>query len=117
MRGFLILSLTTCLALAGCQSKQAQLTQLNTDYKTAHQQYVNDCIAPAQGGTDAYFKGTQPKVATPQEEAAHNQKCTQELQHVTTLEQQIAVISNRTSRQLHITSPALRRQSHEAAFS
>ena len=93
MRGRFILLLATCLTLAGCQDKQAQLAQLNADYKTAHQQYVNDCIAPAQGGSDAYFKGTPPKVATPQEEAAHNQKCTQELQHLTTLEQQIAVIS------------------------
>lgn len=93
MRGFLILSLVTCFALVGCQGKQVRLAQLNADYKTAHQQYVNDCIAPVQGGTDAYFKGTQPKVATPQEEATHNQKCAQELQHVTTLEQQIAVIS------------------------
>ena len=93
MRCLLILFIVSCFTLAGCQGKQAQLTQLNAEYKTAHQQYVNDCIAPAQGGTDAYFKGTQPKVATPQEEAAHNQKCTQELQHVTTLEQQIAVMS------------------------
>ena len=93
MRRFLMLSFVGCFALAGCQGKQARLSQLNADYKTAHQQYVNDCIAPLQGGTNAYFKGTQPKVATPQEEAAHNQKCTQELQHVTTLEQQIAVIS------------------------
>ena len=93
MRRALMLSLVACFALAGCQGKQVRLAQLNADYKTAHQQYVNDCIAPAQGGTDAYFKGEKPKVATPQEEAAHNQKCAQELQHVSTLEQQIAVIS------------------------
>jgi hypothetical protein len=93
MRGVLMLLLATCFALTGCQGNQARLTQLNADYKTAHQQYVNDCIAPAQGGTDAYFKGEKPKVATPQEEAAHNQKCAQELQHVSSLEQQIAVIS------------------------
>jgi hypothetical protein len=93
MRRALMLSLVACFALAGCQGRRVRLGQLNADYKTAHQQYVNDCIAPAQGGTDAYFKGTKPKVATPQEEAAHNQKCTQELQHVATLEQQIAVIS------------------------
>jgi hypothetical protein len=93
MRRFFVLSIAVCFALAGCQGKQSRLAQLNADYKTAHQQYVNDCIAPAQGGTDAYFKGEKPKVATPQEEVAHNQKCAQELQHVSTLEQQIAVIS------------------------
>jgi hypothetical protein len=93
MRPFLFLFIAGCFALAGCQGKQAQLSKLNAEYQTAHQQYVNDCIAPAQGGTDAYFKGDKPKVATPQEEAAHNQKCAQELAQTKTLEQQIAAIS------------------------
>ena len=94
MRYFTITLAFACFVLAGCQNgNQAQLAQLNTQYKTANQQYHNDCIAPAQGGTDAYFKGTQPKVATPQEEATHNQKCAQELQQVKGLEQQIAALS------------------------
>jgi len=93
MRSMLTILLSSCIFLAGCQGKQVRLTQLNAQYKTLHQQYVNDCIAPMQGGTDAYFKGEKPKVATPQEEAAHNQKCAQELAQVKTLEQQIAVLS------------------------
>ena len=93
MRPISTLLLSSCIVLAGCQGKQTRLTQLNTQYKTLHQQYVNDCIAPMQGGTDAYFKGEKPKVATPQEEAAHNQKCAQELAQIKMLEQQIAVLS------------------------
>jgi hypothetical protein len=38
------------------------------------------------------LKGEAPKVPTPQEEAAHNQKCAQELQQVTALEQQIEAL-------------------------
>jgi len=82
-----------CMSLTGCQGKQAGLAQLNAEYKTDNQQYFDDCIAPAQGGTDTYFKGAKPKIATPQEEAAHNQKCAQELKNVTALEQQIAALS------------------------
>jgi hypothetical protein len=93
MRSIFTLLLSSCIVLAGCQGKQARLTQLNTQYKTVHQQYVNDCIAPMQGGTDAYFKDAKPKVASPQEEAAYNQKCAQELAQTKTLEQQIAVLS------------------------
>ncbi len=89
----LTISFLSCIFLAGCQSKQVRLAQLNTQYKTVNQQYFNDCIAPMQGDTDAYFKGTKPKVVPPQEVEAHNQKCAQELRQVTTLEQQMADLS------------------------
>ncbi len=93
MRLILTLLFSSCSVLAGCQGKQARLAQLNAKYKTLHQQYFNDCIAPMQGGTDTYFKGEKPKVASPKEEAAHNGKCAQELGRVTTIEQQIAMLS------------------------
>jgi len=38
---------------------------------------------------DAYFKGTKPKIPTPQEEAAQQQKCKQEAQHAGELQQQL----------------------------
>jgi hypothetical protein len=91
-----IAALLTCLILAGCQGnqeKEAKLAQLQAEYKTVNKQYNDDCMAPAYGNGDAYFKGTKPKIATPQEEAAHNQKCAQELKQVTALEQQIAAAS------------------------
>lgn len=94
MRSFLTIACVACIVLSGCQGKKARLAQLNAQYKTANRQYVNDCIAPNQGGTDSYFKSTKPKVASPQEEAAHNQKCAQELKQVTAIEQQIAALSN-----------------------
>jgi hypothetical protein len=93
MRLILTLLFSSCIVLAGCQGKQARLAQLNAQYKTLHQQYFNDCIAPMQGGTDAYFKGEKPKVVSPKEEAAHDQKCAQELEQVTTLGQQMAALS------------------------
>jgi len=90
--------LLACLALAGCQDnkeKQAELTQLQAEYKSTNKQYNDDCIAPNYGaaGANDYFKGAKPKTAKPQEEAAHKQKCDQELKQVTALEQQIAAAS------------------------
>lgn len=81
--------------LAGCQNRHAQLERLQAEYATANKQYNADCIAPAYGakGAEAYLKGTQPKVPTPQEEAAHNKRCDQELKQVTSLEQRIAALS------------------------
>lgn len=91
-----IAALLASFVLAGCQSsqeKQARIAQLQAEYKTANKQYNDDCITPAYGNGDAYFKGTKPTTATPQEEAAHNQKCAQELKQVTALEQQMTAAS------------------------
>jgi hypothetical protein len=94
MRRFLTLSILFWIALAGCESKQAKIDKLEVQYKPLNTQYNKDCIAPAFGakGAESYFKGEAPKVPTPQEEAAHNQKCAQELQQVTALEQQIEAL-------------------------
>ena len=94
MRRFLMLSIVFSVALVGCESKQAKIDKLEAQYKPLNTQYNKDCIAPAFGakGADSYFKGEAPKVPTPQEEAAHNQKCAQELQQVTALEQQIEAL-------------------------
>jgi hypothetical protein len=88
-------ALTLCIVFAGCENKQVKLDKLQADYKAANKQYTDDCIAPAMGaaGASDYLKGTKPKIASPQEEAAHQQKCAQELKQVTALEQQIAAIS------------------------
>jgi hypothetical protein len=94
MRRFLMLSIVFSIALVGCESKQAKIDKLQAQYKPLNTQYNKDCIAPAFGakGAESYFKGEAPKVPTPQEEAAHNQKCSQELQQVTALEQQIEAL-------------------------
>jgi hypothetical protein len=94
MRRFLVLSVVLCVALIGCESRQAKIAKLQAEYKPINTQYNNDCIAPAYGakGAEAYFKGATPKVPTPQEEAAHNQRCAQELRQVTALEQQIEAL-------------------------
>ncbi len=90
-----IAALFASFLVAGCQNRHAQLERLQAEYKTANRQYNADCIAPAYGakGAEAYLKGTQPKVPTSQEEAAHNKRCAQELNQVTSLEQQIAALS------------------------
>ena len=94
MRRFLMLTIVFSIALVGCESKQAKIDKLEAQYKPLNTQYKKDCIAPAFGaeGSGSYFKGEKPKVPTPQEEAAHNQKCAQELQQVTALEQQIEAL-------------------------
>ena len=94
MRRFLMLSIVFSITLVGCESKQAKIDKLQAQYKPLNAQYNKDCIAPAFGakGAESYFKGETPKVPTPQEEAAHNQKCAQELQQVTALEQQIEAL-------------------------
>jgi hypothetical protein len=94
MRRFLMLSIVLSIALVGCESKQAKIDKLQAQYKPLNTQYNKDCIAPAFGakGAESYFKGEKPKVPTPQEEAAHNQKCAQELQQITALEQQIEAL-------------------------
>ena len=94
MRRFLTLSILFGITLVGCESKQAKIDKLEAQYKPLNMQYNKDCIAPAFGakGAESYLKGEAPKVPTPQEEAAHNQKCAQELQQVTALEQQIEAL-------------------------
>ena len=94
MRRFLMLSIVFSITLVGCESKQAKIDKLQAQYKPLNTQYNKDCIAPAFGakGAESYFKGEKPKVPTPQEEVAHNQKCAQELQQVTALEQQIEAL-------------------------
>lgn len=79
------------LAVTGCESKQAKLAALKAQYDPLNKQYYDECVDGAKGA-DAYFKGTHPKVPTPQEEAAHNQKCAQELKQVTALEQQMQAL-------------------------
>ncbi|MGC2160594.1 MAG: hypothetical protein WA634_01675 [Silvibacterium sp.] len=94
MRRFLLLSIFFSIALVGCESKQAKIDKLQAQYTPLNTQYNKDCIAPAFGakGAEGYLKGETPKVPTPQEEAAHNQKCAQELQQVTALEKQIEAL-------------------------
>ena len=94
MRRFLMLSIVFSITLVGCESKHAKIDKLQAQYKPLNTQYNKDCIAPAFGakGAESYFKGETPKVPTPQEEAAHNQKCAQELQQVTALEQKIEAL-------------------------
>lgn len=77
------------IAVVGCESKQHKLDRLKVEYNTANQQYFNDCIAPNQNGTDAYFKGEKPKTVSPQDEAAHDRKCDQESTHVGDLQKQL----------------------------
>lgn len=88
-----LITLIAALVLGGCQGKQSRLAQLNAAYQAANRQYLNECIAPHPDGADAYFKGAKPKIASPQEEAAHNRKCAQELKQVTSIEQQAAALS------------------------
>jgi hypothetical protein len=93
MRRMLIITLTALFAVTGCESRQHKLDQLNAQYKTLNQKYFDECIAPIQGGTAAYFKDEKKKRATPAEETAQNQKCALELKQVTSLEQRIAALS------------------------
>jgi hypothetical protein len=82
------------LAMAGCENKQAKLDALNAQLDPLKSRYQADCIDPISGmqGADSYFKGTKPKVPSPQEEAAHNQKCAQELSQIKALEQQMQAV-------------------------
>jgi hypothetical protein len=93
MRCILMFVALSCVALAGCENKKAKLAELNAQYKVANTQYYDDCIESARGGTAAYFKGSKPKVVSPQEVEAHNQKCAQELRKVTAIEQQMNALS------------------------
>lgn len=81
------------LALTSCQSKQARTAKLQVEYNHAHKQYYNDCVAPAFGGTDSYFKNTKPKTPTHQQEAAQQQKCAQEAKRAGDLEKQLQAAS------------------------
>jgi hypothetical protein len=84
-------ALLAIIASAGCDNRQAKLDALKTQYDPLNKQYYSECIEPASSakGADSYFKGTPAKVPSPQEEAAHNQKCAQELSQIKTLEQQM----------------------------
>jgi hypothetical protein len=93
MRRIVIVSILSCTAFVGCESKQAKIDKLQAQYKPLNAQYYNDCIESERGGTDAYFKGSKPKVVSPQEVEAHHQKCAQELRQVTAIEQQITALS------------------------
>lgn len=86
------LVLLACIALAGCESKQAKLAALKAQYDPLNKKYFYDCIGSQQNDSDAYFKGTKPKTITPEQEAAHNQMCAQELKQVTDLEQQMQAL-------------------------
>jgi hypothetical protein len=91
MRRLLILSVFSCIAFAGCQSKQAKVSALQDEYNKAHKQYYDDCVAPAYGaaGADAYLKGAKPKTPSPQQETAQQQKCTAEAKHAGDLQSQL----------------------------
>ncbi|MFP5227066.1 MAG: hypothetical protein ACLGXA_05510 [Acidobacteriota bacterium] len=91
-RAFIVLFIAS-IAVAGCESKQHKLDRLRAEFSTANQQYFNDCIAPNQNGTDAYFKGEKPKPVSPQQEAAHNRKCDQESARVGDLQKQVFSLS------------------------
>ncbi len=83
--------LLTLCALSGCENKQAKLDSLKAQLDPLQKQYQADCIDPAMGvkGADSYFKGAQPETPSPQDESAHNQKCSQELSKIKALEQQM----------------------------
>jgi hypothetical protein len=89
MRRIVIVSILSCIALVGCENKQAKLAKLQDEYSKAHKQYFDDCVAPQYGGTDTYFKGTKPEVATPQQVAAHQQQCDQEAKRAGNLQMQL----------------------------
>lgn len=90
MKNIIVITvLLGCIILAGCENKQAKIDKLQADYNQAHKQYYNDCLAPAYGGTDTYLKGTKPKLPTPQEEAAKQQKCMQEAKRAGDLQIQL----------------------------
>lgn len=86
--------LLVLLASAGCENKQAKVDALKAQLDPLTKRYQADCIDPVMGmqGADTYFKGTQPKVPSPQEEAAHNQKCAQEASQIKALEQQMQAV-------------------------
>jgi hypothetical protein len=93
----LVVTLFACIIQVGCNGhaqKQAELAKLEEQYKIVNKQYNDDCVVPMYGakGAESYLKGTKPKVPTPQEEAAHNQKCAQELKQVKAIEQQMQAL-------------------------
>jgi hypothetical protein len=93
----IVVALIACIFQVGCNDrahKQADLAELQKQYKIVNKQYNDDCVAPMYGakGAESYLKGEKPKTPTPQEEAAHNQKCAQELKQVTTIEQQMQAL-------------------------
>lgn len=93
----LVVTLSACIIQIGCNDgahKQAELAKLQEQYKIVNKQYNDDCVAPMYGakGAESYLKGEKAKVPTPQEEAAHNQKCAQELKQVTAIEQQMQAL-------------------------
>jgi hypothetical protein len=95
MRRFLILIPFGLVLLAGCENKQARVAKLQDEYNKAHKQYTDDCVTPAYGaaGADAYFKGEKPKMPTPQQNAARQQKCQQEAKRAGDLQNQIQLAS------------------------
>lgn len=93
-RTALSFGLLTLIALSGCENKQAKVDALKAQLDPLTKRYQADCIDPVMGmqGADAALKGTKPKVPSPQEEAAHNQKCAQEASQIKAIEQQMQAI-------------------------
>ena len=82
------------LAMAGCENKQAKEDALKAQLEPLTKRYQVDSINPVMGmqGADAALKGTPAKAPSPQDEAAHNQKCAQELSQIKALEQQMQAV-------------------------
>lgn len=81
-RGIVIMLTLATLALAGCESKQAKVQRLETEYDKLNTQYRNDCLgmggSNAEGVNDALM-GTPSNASTslamtPQQQARCNEE-------------------------------------------
>lgn len=88
---FVFLALIAC---AGCDNKQAKVDAFKAQLEPLQKRYQADCIDSVMGvqGADSALKGTPTTTPSPQDEAAHNQKCAQELSQIKTLEQQMQAV-------------------------
>jgi hypothetical protein len=96
MHKFFSVSLTAGILLSACQSKQAKVKHLQSEYQRAYERYYGDCIAPVFGGkgsADPYFKDTKPKTATQEQETAQRRRCEQEGKRVDDLQRELDLVA------------------------
>jgi hypothetical protein len=88
---FVLLALIAC---TGCDNKQAKVDSLKAQLEPLQKRYQTDCIDSVMGvqGADSALRGAPAKAPTPQDEAAHNQKCARELSQIKALEQQMQAV-------------------------
>jgi hypothetical protein len=93
-RNNLSFALIALIAFCGCDNKQAKVDSLKAQLEPLQKRYQADCIDSVMGvqGADSALKGAPAKAPSPQDEAAHNQKCAQELSQIKALEQQMQAV-------------------------